>query len=691
MFGSCFLFLITTHLFAADPYQQTKIDSLKQLLSTAKNDTAVAKSMHELGRIYRRVNSDTAHYWLQKLIAFATQKKLDKYVAKGLMTTANVLRFDNHFEKAAESYRKALVIYQRIRNIDGIAQAYGCLMKCAMSGTGPADSVQYYFDIVISYKDSAVKDKGIIADAYSDFSEFLTLRGDYHLAMDYLQPALTIYQKRKDYQRVWLVKNTIGTIHVHLNNQAKADEIFEEIAPKELQYKSYPLYMVVLTNLAESYKVKKDYKKAQEAYLKALFISKKYNTRFETDLLYASIADLKLDLHQPDSAIYFAQKALRVKKTVPFSHPANLALANAYMQKGNFVTAALYAQNYLKEQLKNRKKEDAAKAYEVLFTLHEKWGKYEQAIAYHHLYEDLRKVLYSEDNSNRIADMEAWYWSTQKKNELKLAKKNEELQAKELKEIQIEKQLYASQRNGLIIGVILIIMFCTLLYKITIQSKKNKLMQQVTALELKAIRAQMNPHFLFNALSAIQMLINKSDIRQANTALAQFGKLMRLILENSEKQTISIEDEIRTLELYIQLESLRFPFNYAVHIDSTLDTENMQIPSMIIQPYVENAIKHGIANRLSGREINVDFKQQGTQLCCTIQDNGIGRIKAEATKSKYAQHKSMGTKLSGERLELISRQISGKAEVSIQDLYNEEGDALGTLVQLSIPITYFEN
>ena len=201
----------------------------------------------------------------------------------------------------------------------------------------------------------------------------------------------------------------------------------------------------------------------------------------------------------------------------------------------------------------------------------------------------------------------------------------------------------------------------------------------------------MNPHFLFNALSAIQMLINKNDIKQSNMALAKFGKLMRLILENSEKQTISLEDEIKTLELYIELEALRFPFNYNVKVDPSLDKENMEIPSMIIQPYVENAIKHGISTKPADRNINVSFNRQNNHLLCTVEDDGVGREMAEATKSKYAQHKSMGTKLSQERLELISKQIAGKAEVIIKDMHTEQGTPSGTRVELSIPITYNAN
>jgi tetratricopeptide (TPR) repeat protein len=685
------IFLIKNTTAANDKYDPVKIDSLKRVLAHSTNDSAIATSMRRLAMIYRRINSDSAHFWSQQLIDFGKKKNMLFFVGVGHMIRGNVYRFDNDFEKSIKYYRLMLSDNQQIKDNEGIAQAYGCLMKVELMRAGSADSIRYYFDKVMELKDSMVTDERIIPDTYADFSEFLMGRGDHRIAMDYLQQAIRMYENSKDEKRILFAKVALAQIHMNLNNQEKADQLYKEILPKALELKSYPIYATILCSIGEGYLAKKELGKAQEFFYRSLSTSEKYNSQENLDRLFSLMAALKIEMHQTDSAVYFANKALRVVKSTSPGHAANLELAKAYTQKGDFKTAENYAQRFLKEHLKEDRKGDVANAYKVLFDLYEKWGNYPESIRYHHLYEDVKSKLYSEENSNRIADMEAWYWGMQKRNELSLAKKNEELKTREIKEALIEKQLYESQRNGLIIGSILVIIFSILLYKIDIQAKKNKLMRQVTDLELKAIRAQMNPHFLFNALSAIQMLINKSDIRQANEGLAKFGKLMRLILENSEKQTISIGDEVKTLELYVELEALRFPFNYKFSIDSIVDKENMEIPSMIIQPYIENAIKHGISGKQDEKEIAVEFKQVGTQLFCTIQDNGIGRMKAQKTRSKYAQHKSMGTKLSSDRLALISKQISGKADVVIKDLYTDAGDPSGTLVELNIPITYFEN
>jgi LytS/YehU family sensor histidine kinase len=209
--------------------------------------------------------------------------------------------------------------------------------------------------------------------------------------------------------------------------------------------------------------------------------------------------------------------------------------------------------------------------------------------------------------------------------------------------------------------------------------------QQVRELELVAIRAQMNPHFLFNVLSSIQMLINKKDVLSANNALGKFGKLMRLILENSEKQSIFLADEIEMLKLYVDLECMLFSFNFHLSIDPELDTENISIPTMIIQPYVENAIKHGLSGLTSNRQLNIGFQMQEHILRCTIHDNGIGRKMSAEMKSKHSKHKSMGIRLAYDRLKIINKQVISNVEVVIKDLVDEQGVACGTLVELSLP------
>ncbi|WP_315817812.1 sensor histidine kinase [Paraflavitalea speifideaquila] len=155
---------------------------------------------------------------------------------------------------------------------------------------------------------------------------------------------------------------------------------------------------------------------------------------------------------------------------------------------------------------------------------------------------------------------------------------------------------------------------------------------------MSALLAQMNPHFLFNCLNSIDSYIIKNESRKASEYLNSFARLMRLILQNSRSNYISLKDEVETLELYLQMEGLRFrdQFRYEIRIVTQTDTASIVIPPMLIQPYVENAIWHGLMNKHDGtdRKVELLIEERGNNLYCVIQDNGIGRTQAQAVRSQ---------------------------------------------------------
>ncbi|MBI4947174.1 MAG: histidine kinase [Bacteroidetes bacterium] len=210
--------------------------------------------------------------------------------------------------------------------------------------------------------------------------------------------------------------------------------------------------------------------------------------------------------------------------------------------------------------------------------------------------------------------------------------------------------------------------------------------------ELKALRAQMNPHFIFNSLSSIQSFIMTKDEESALRYLNKFSKLMRMILSNSEKPSIAISEEIDSLKLYMELEALRWDnkFDYTINIDQKVETDFHKIPGMLIQPYVENAIIHGVIPKENGKgKIEISVSQNDTYIICIIQDNGIGRKKSQALRisSKGNEHESMGMKITSERLEVLNRIHHSDLSVRITDLEDENRNALGTKVEIFIPIT----
>lgn len=224
--------------------------------------------------------------------------------------------------------------------------------------------------------------------------------------------------------------------------------------------------------------------------------------------------------------------------------------------------------------------------------------------------------------------------------------------------------------------------------------KQNEFLQEKIILEqqlnksvLTSIKSQMNPHFFYNALNTIQAYIFTNDKIKANSYLAKFSKLTRLVLEHSERESISLSEEIETLQLYLELEKMRFKdnFYYQIQTEKVNNQDSIELPPMIIQPYIENAIKHGLLHKEEDRNLDIIFEENGKELSVIIEDNGIGRKRSqELNQIKNEKHKSFSTQANEKRLEILNRTTPKKLGVAIIDKY--EGDLpTGTKVILTIP------
>jgi LytS/YehU family sensor histidine kinase len=211
-------------------------------------------------------------------------------------------------------------------------------------------------------------------------------------------------------------------------------------------------------------------------------------------------------------------------------------------------------------------------------------------------------------------------------------------------------------------------------------------------LEIKALRSQMNPHFIFNALNSIQFFVFNKDVDTANLYISKFSKLLRLVLNSSESPWIPLGEEIEIIQLYLDIEALRFgdELTYKIEVDDALDDiDDMLIPSMIIQPFIENSIKHGLSSKEGAKTIRIIMtKVNDESFICSISDNGIGRnlsnqIKDQQQKLEF--HKSMGMKLIEDRLNIISGQKTLN-NIQIMDMFDAKGLASGTRVDILFPI-----
>jgi LytS/YehU family sensor histidine kinase len=221
-----------------------------------------------------------------------------------------------------------------------------------------------------------------------------------------------------------------------------------------------------------------------------------------------------------------------------------------------------------------------------------------------------------------------------------------------------------------------------------LEALQNK--QKATEARLQSMRLQMNPHFLFNALNSIQQMILAGDETIATRCLSKFSKLLRRILIHSDKEKITLREELETLRLYVDLESFRFRdrFEYFITCENSIDQDDARIPTLLIQPFVENAIWHGLMHKEGVRRLLVHFKEENETLICTIEDNGIGRQASQAIKENSLhdqKHTGKGIAVATERLRVFGENSGHTSQLEIIDLKTDQGLPAGTRVIVKFP------
>jgi len=223
-----------------------------------------------------------------------------------------------------------------------------------------------------------------------------------------------------------------------------------------------------------------------------------------------------------------------------------------------------------------------------------------------------------------------------------------------------------------------------------IKQLETEFENKIAETEMKALRAQMNPHFIFNCLNSIKLYTLENDSATASEYLTKFSQLIRLVLENSRSEKITLQKELETLQLYIEMEAMRFKnkVQYRISVKENVDATYIEIPPLLIQPYVENAIWHGLMHKKEGGLITIHVAMAGQHLLhIEITDNGIGRTMAQEYKSKsVTKQKSFGLKMTSERIGIINELYQTKTSVQIIDVKDAMNNACGTKVIIEIPV-----
>jgi len=307
-------------------------------------------------------------------------------------------------------------------------------------------------------------------------------------------------------------------------------------------------------------------------------------------------------------------------------------------------------------------------------------GKTDIAFEHYKKYIAARDTIFTLEASRQIANLEAIHEAEKKGQEISMLKNENEL-----KQYKLERSQYVYISIG---GLALLLIISTILYS---RQEKLKASKQNMTLEQKLLRTQMNPHFIFNALTNIQRFMYGNKPAEANTYLTTFAGLMRNILENSKENVISLDKEITTITNYLKLQKLRLgdKLEYSIEVDEAIVPENYQIPPMLAQPFIENAIEHGIIHKKNGGNIKIKFYSSGNYLFFEVTDDGVGREKAaELEKGREKVHVSMATTITKDRLEVINKKLKSKITLKIIDLKDKNNKPLGTKVVITIPENY---
>ena len=225
-----------------------------------------------------------------------------------------------------------------------------------------------------------------------------------------------------------------------------------------------------------------------------------------------------------------------------------------------------------------------------------------------------------------------------------------------------------------------------------IENEKISIENEMTKVELTALRAQMNPHFIFNSLNSIRAYVISNEIKKASAYITKFSKLIRIMLHYSSKETISLQDEIKALQLYVQLEELRFrmSFGFELHLGDGVSSNSVQLPPLILQPYIENAILHGLAPKMGTKKLDIYVNIENDKMIFKIKDNGVGRKFSLNSANKSKDHVSVAMELTRKRIDLLGDSHSNKENIEIIDI--EDGEkAVGTMIILQLPVRIIES
>jgi tetratricopeptide (TPR) repeat protein len=699
------------HLAAQTP----TLDSLKKILPSLQGIARI-DCLNELGaelsdRYWSRSKyqqTDSALMFTLQALNESKQINYTKGIGRAWQNLGYVEEEHGNLKSAEEYTRKALHVLQK-ENMD--AQYHRChvFLGWILNNRGfLAKSIQIFRQELPYYE--AIKDSTHVAAISRMTARAYDAMGNSGEAFNYFQKDFAIQKNSVD---SW-GKRSSATLKaaVYL---AAGDTLNAALYYKQAAIASVDQHVIVEayhSNMAIAYRLLKKYDTALLEMRKSIRIirsSTKDSLYRKVALMtsYNTLADLFISLKKYDSALMYGRKAMLFFKAGDYIMnlmPALKTIAAAYYALNKNNSALYYANQLLAYSRRSDARRFERDGYNLLSQAYAAQHKTNLAGNY-----NLKYILLNDSLGNNKYISQAAAWKAINDININEANYKNQLNINEarIKYINHEKkiQLYVFIATISVISLLTVLMIRNTRLKrkqdqlqlmmteanIALEKQKreqevSQLSQQKTALELQALRAQMNPHFIFNCLNSINRFIINNDVKEAADYLTKFAKLIRIVLEQSGKSFVPLEDELKCLQLYMDLEALRFepPFQYKINCNGT-DISSVMIPTLLIQPFVENAIWHGLQGINKTGKINIDIHVDDKILHCKICDNGVGRT-ASVLKEKSPGKKSLGMNITQHRLQLFDSAEYANSAIEIFDLTDDEGLCGGTCVHIKIPV-----
>lgn len=613
-------------------------------------------------------------------------------------TQKNYAEAKKFYQKAFDINNELKDTYAQVYNFTNFGNLYYEEANALLKNNKEKELISKKFDTAFNYYKDVLKLSKEIGD----------LRGT---AMSYLNLGL-IYRKKENYKEA-------------LKNDSLALTLFVSIGEKYGIALTYGALADVHINLGSETKSTPNFNLALLYLKKSLTIAKEIHSVELISNVYESYSETYKSLENYGEAFLYAKLYYNTKDSLLNNDIRNQlegVRIKYEIEKAQLDEKALQEKIQSAMQFAFSKREDSLNYKQILTgeklkqqTLYAK--QQEQALLLKQVSLDLSN---KENEINRLAflNTQAELRTEQsqrqeKEKQLTIAEQEKKLQAGQLQlqqtEITLkENQLQAQrrQRYFYIGGLGLMLLLFVFIYSnIKSRQKANSIIaaerlkaekaesgHKMAELELQSLRTQLNPHFMFNSLNAIQELILMEDTDNSHIYLSRFSELLRMLLDNANQPFVPLRKEIMLLELYLSLEKLRIPdLEYSFAIDPAIDTERTMIPNMILQPYIENAIWHGLSHKKEDKKLNIRVTRDNEILHVDIEDNGVGRKKAHEMKSLYRkEHTSKGMELLSKRFNLLSKEYSLDIQSRITDLTKDGETGSGTLVVITMPINLTE-